>query len=78
MKIFTYLTHFGMARAVRMIIDVVHKWECQTGTDPEINQRGWLGRLVFRFDLSYIVSIAIAAKFKDMKSGVYECCLVHV
>ena len=46
-----------------------------TGTDPEINQGGWLGyRWGFKLDLSYIVSITIAIKFKDMKWGsLAEC-----
>ena len=52
-----------------------------SGTDPEINQGGWLGyKLGFRLDLSYIVSITIALKFKDMKWGVWQnvglACLV--
>ena len=52
-----------------------------SGTDPEINQGGWLGyRLGFWLDLSYIVSITIAAKFKDIKWRVWQslslACLV--
>ena len=52
-----------------------------SGIDPEINQGGCLGyRLGFRSDLSYIVSITIAAKFKVMKWGVWQtvglACLV--
>ena len=42
----------------------------KAGTDPEINQRGgWLMFQVGSFICIAIVSITIAAKFKDMKCG---------
>ena len=45
--------------------------EFRLGTDPEINQGGgWLMFQIGSFIYIVIVSITVAAKFKDMKWGV--------
>ena len=52
----------------RILLNKLWLFGTTAGTDPEINRRGWLGyRLGFRLNLSYILSINRAAKFKDMK-----------
>ena len=55
--------------------DKINNCQLIPGTDPEINQGGWLAYVsgqVFHIIYVVTVSITIAAKFKDMKWGVQQ------